>query len=339
MLLESKPDPGSSGQFSTPSTPSLPEHGSLRYFRRQFGKAVNQCRRTTSYWRPIAIILLQFVLATGVALLAHWTVHLLPTVTWITYLLAIIFIGTRFRALGNILHECSHHTYMPTKRSNRLVGQLLALVDLTSFEVYCASHKSHHRHLGDECLDLDFKERQALGFAKLSPHPFIDHVVRPLLLLHIPFIFRPIFYSRLDSRAIKLARAIYPLILMMVAWAIGTMHFLLFVVLPYLTTYQMLRYWSDAFDHAGILKEMDTFRRTRNHLLPGNVLGWLFLPRNDGYHLLHHMFPALPSQYFPQVHRMLLADGWYAAREHRLTLAALGRREQLTLPPDVTARS
>ena len=101
---------------------------------------------------------------------------------------------------------------------------------------------------------------------------------------------------------------------------IGPLPFVLFYLVPYCTTYQILRYWSDAADHAGIIQDNGEFLRTRNHLLSHPLLGLLFFPRNDEYHLVHHLFPALPIRYYPVMHRHLLKCSLYAERTHEIHL-------------------
>jgi fatty acid desaturase len=185
------------------------------------------------------------------------------------YGITTLFIGSRFRALGNMLHECSHGTFVRGPKLNMILGHLLAFIDFTDFEVYRREHMSHHRHIGDPVLDLDFINRSELS-----------------LLLSAHFIF-------------------------------GWSNFLMFYIIPYVTVYQIFRYWSDAFDHAGITDSQQDFHRTRNHLFGWQWLNLLVFPRNDQYHLVHHLFPGLPTKAFPQAHLKLMeAEPEYAKRDH-----------------------
>lgn len=297
---------------------------SIARLRRAFGTTVNRHRNSDSRLLPLAVLGLHLGLAVAAAAFGDLALRAAPRAGWLVYPLVVLFIGTRLRALGNIQHECTHYTFMPGKRANVIVGRLLALIDFSSFEDYRADHISHHVHLG-ELGDRDFAPRRVFRFEAPSPRPFLDHVVRPLLLLHLRHIFRPVLYAPGDPPAMKVARALYPLFLVAFAFAVGGKVFLLFACVPYLTTYQMLRYWSDAFDHAGLLGEKDGFLRTRNHLLPGALLNRIFFPRGDAYHLVHHLFPSLPTVHHARIHHLLMTDAGYAARDHALSLRALGR--------------
>ncbi|MFP2911687.1 fatty acid desaturase [Pyxidicoccus sp. 3LFB2] len=243
-----------------------------------------------------------------------------PVVGWALYPLAAFFIGTRFRALGNMLHEACHGMLVRGKRRNRVLGHLLAIIDLTALEPYTREHFTHHLHLGDAVKDLDFVPRSRFGFADPS-RPFLrHHLLRPLLLGHLPSFLRPVFFHRTDPWRVTLARWAFLAGLAALAhWGIGWKAFLLFYALPYLLPYQVIRYWSDAVDHAGIIGSEDEFHRSRNHIVPWAPLSPLLFPRHDAYHLTHHLFPAVPTAYQGHVHALLMHDADYAAREHSLS--------------------
>jgi fatty acid desaturase len=81
---------------------------------------------------------------------------------------------------------------------------------------------------------------------------------------------------------------------------------------------------------ATVFHLITTFREISDHvgLVPGTLIGFsrnqvshglltqFFHPHNNGYHLVHHLFPGLPYYTWPQVHQLLL--GWpdYAAATH-----------------------
>ncbi len=243
-----------------------------------------------------------------------------PVAGWGLYPLAAFFIGTRFRALGNMLHEACHGMLVRGKRRNRMLGHVLAIIDLTALEPYTREHFTHHLHLGHPVKDLDFVPRSRFGFADPG-RPFLrDHLLRPLLLVHLPSFLRPVLFHRTDPWKVTLARWSFLAGLAALAhWGIGWRAFLLFYALPYLLPYQVIRYWSDAVDHAGIVASEDEFHRSRNHLLPWAPLNTLLFPRDDAYHLTHHLFPAVPTAYQGHVHALLMHDPDYAAREHSFT--------------------
>jgi fatty acid desaturase len=237
--------------------------------------------------------------------------------------LAAYLVATRLRALANMLHEASHGLLVRDRRANRVVGSLLAVVDFTSLDAYTAEHFTHHRHLGDPVKDLDFAARLRLGFAARGPRFTVLHGLRPLTLFHLGAFLRPTLRDPAGAPWVAAARALY---LLALAAALVTRFevTMLYAVLPYLTAYQVVRYWSDAADHAGILGESEELNRARNHILPGAILNWIVMPRQDQYHLVHHLFPAVPVRDQGAVHRLLLGDPAYAARDHSFAAALRG---------------
>lgn len=256
-------------------------------------------------------------LGVAAAFAAHALLETRPGVGWALYPLVAFFIATRFRALGNMLHEACHGMFVRGKRVNRAFGHALAILDLTALEPYTREHFTHHQHLGDPVKDLDFVSRRKFGFAEPTKHFTRRHLLRPLLLIHLPTFVRPVLFSRTDPWPVTLCRwAFVAGMLSLAQWVVGWKAFALFYVLPYFAAYQVIRYWSDAVDHAGVIGEADEFHRSRNHIFRWGLLNRVIFPRNDQYHLTHHLFPAVPTTAQGRVHALLLKDPEYADRPH-----------------------
>ena len=265
----------------------------------------------------IAHVAFHLGLGVGAAFGEHALLQTRPGAGWALYPLVAFFIATRFRALGNMLHEAAHGTLVPGKRANRAFGQALAIIDLTVLEAYTLEHFTHHRHLGDPVRDLDLAPRRKLGFAEPTVHFAWRHLLWPLTLGHLPSFVRPVLWSRRDPWPVTLCRwAFFAGLLALAQWGVGWKAFGLFYILPYFVTYQIIRYWSDAMDHAGIIDSTDEFHRARNHIFEWGLLNWLLFPRNDQYHLTHHLFPAVPTTVQGRVHALLLKEPEYADRPH-----------------------
>ena len=240
---------------------------------------------------------------------------------WIATLpVAWLFIGSRFRALGNMMHECCHRTLVRGKRASRAFGHLLSFFDFTDFVDYALEHLSHHRYLGDPVRDLDFHPRRAL-FERLGPFG-PRYLVYPLTLRHLPQYIRPVVWSRRDGRWVALARTGFLVGLAALGAVAGWDVLAVYYLVPYLTTYQIFRFWSDAADHAGLMSGDTEFDRARNHGFRWAPLNWLVFPRHDQYHLVHHLFPGVPTAGLPAMHAQLLAAPDYAARAHHLGVSA-----------------
>ncbi|XYH99271.1 fatty acid desaturase family protein [Sorangium sp. So ce1128] len=258
-------------------------------------------------------------LGVGAALVCHHLLHHRPGLGMLLYLPTAFWIGTRFRALGNMIHEASHNTLVRGRRMNRVLGHVLSIVDFVSFDEYVREHQSHHAYLGHPARDLDLSRRLRFGFREAGPGIGWIHLLRPLLLLHVPALFGPTFFRKADPWQVSLGRVLFLAGLGALCAAIGASAFTLFYLVPFVLTYSVLRYWSDALDHAGCVDPSgDEFHLARNHIARSRPLNSFLFPRNDQYHLVHHLFPAVPTSMLPRVHDILLQDGSYARREHGL---------------------
>jgi len=84
-------------------------------------------------------------------------------------LLAPLAAGVLLR-LFMIQHDCSHNSFFPSERWNRLVGRILGILTLTPFDSWRAAHAYHHAapgHLGKRGIG-DILTLTTDEFAKLS---------------------------------------------------------------------------------------------------------------------------------------------------------------------------
>lgn len=233
---------------------------------------------------------------------------------------AVFWIGTRLRALGNMMHECAHGTFVRCPSANTTLGHLLAAIDLSSFSEYREHHTTHHAYLGDPERDLDLRNRNFL----LQPRGRFFSLLRILCasILLIPLwisLLRPVFWAKRAPLWSNLIR-LFILIFVMIAALLPASQFytVVYLLVPYLTTYQWMRIFSDCCDHLFITSNQNPLERSRNHLFRFSSLNLLLFPRNDGFHLLHHLFPSLPTQVYPQIHAKLMQHSWYRAQQHYL---------------------
>jgi len=220
-----------------------------------------------------------------------------------------LFIGTRFRGINNIVHECSHYAFSRDKSDNVVFGSLAAALVLASFEAYQKEHMTHHAYLGDYEKDLDFKNIQDFCFEKnLTLLTIARHAVTPLVGLHLPR------YLGFDLSI----RDGFGYALMKMALILGTLTFAYFnltaalalVIVPFAWIYPAINYWTDCIDHGRILKSGDELEASRNLVVPWPLRVILF-PRNDCFHLIHHLFPGIPVQNFDKCHELLLEHPAY----------------------------
>lgn len=223
-----------------------------------------------------------------------------------------VFIGTRLRGINNIVHECSHATFSAHRPDNARIGRLCSSLLLGSYRDYCDEHLSHHVHLGDYTQDKDFGALQALGLHDpLTPRVLLRHILTPLSGRHLPYYLKANL-SAADGRPFQ-----------MLKWALiaGALAFtlaypitgLLLVLAPFVLVLPTINYWTDCLDHGGLFGREDELDASRNVLAPAWVR-YLFFPRNDCYHLVHHLFPHVPARHLHLSHERLLTEDAYRSR-------------------------
>ncbi len=234
-----------------------------------------------------------------------------PITAWSVAALAgcSIFIGTRLRGINNIVHECCHATFAERRDDNVLIGRLCAAVLMKSFQKYRADHLSHHGNNGDYEHDAEFAVIQKFGLHDpLTLRTILRHIATPLMGRHLPA-YTGIDLSKDDGRSF------FYLKLFLLAEIAAFTFFdpfasLLFVILPLFYVYPTLNFWTDCLDHAGLVGAKDELEASRNVLAPV-VIRLLFFPRNDSYHLVHHLFPQVPAQHLHSAHAELCKDPDY----------------------------
>ncbi|MEM6489497.1 MAG: fatty acid desaturase [Pseudomonadota bacterium] len=222
------------------------------------------------------------------------------------------FIGTRFRGLNNIVHECSHFTFAADRKANGFFGKLACALILKSFAAYRKEHMSHHAHLGDYELDEDFRIIQRFRLEDpLTPRTILRHLVTPLTGVHVPYYCAPNLSGEDGRGWLALKLGLIGATVALAFWAPLTA--LVMVVAPFVVVYSAINYWTDCIDHGGLFGHEDELWASRNVIVP-RWLRFLLFPRNDCYHLIHHLFPTLPSGYLDFAHERLMDHPAYRKR-------------------------
>ncbi len=105
------------------------------------------------------------------------------------YCIAIFFIGSRMRALENLLHIGSHRMLFANRTINLIVTKLFCAYPMfLSYNLYKDSHMDHHRWLGNIDLDPDLIRYRKLGIDKLpfSPIRMFLTILKMFSLIGIP---------------------------------------------------------------------------------------------------------------------------------------------------------
>ncbi len=293
-------------------------------FMRQFVGMTKYSRRDA--WLIVAFYLTQVL---GGVIVGHYLLSL--SLSWATIVLMAltsVFIGTRLRGLNNIVHECTHASFSENREDNVTLGRLCASLLIGCFKQYKDDHLSHHAHLGDYAHDREMGPIEKFGLHEpLTQKTILRHIITPMLGRHLKM-YSGINLAGDDGRFFFGLKIV--LLLSISAFSILYPYTsIVFVLLPLFYIFPTFNFWTDCLDHAGIVGAEDELEATRNVLAP-LVLRLLFFPRNDCFHLVHHLFPQVPARHLEAAHEALSKDAAYQSHQaavrpthHAITQLAL----------------
>lgn len=237
----------------------------------------------------------------------------------ISYIIINIFIGSRMRALGNIMHECSHNICLYTPMRNKILGSLIAILLFDCFDIYKKNHVLHHRYLGNKQKDPDY-----IYYIKIKSNMFQNNNLNVLISVLNPYNWylslRHICLISAKNKYVVLLKIFYLLILIIIFY-FWPKPMLLYFLIPFVTSYQLVRLFSDIVDHDNVYENPLIEDRASNHIFSWKILNWLVFPRNDAYHLVHHLYPKMPVSKYKTQHSLLLKkNSAYASKNHSCDL-------------------
>lgn len=247
--------------------------------------------------------------------------------TWYTYLLATLIIGARMHALAILMHDASHYRFLKNRKWNDRLTNLLIMYPLfSSIEVYRRNHMRHHRHLNTED-DPDWVSKlgkKSFTFPK-TKQAFLLTILSYFTLVQgikdaIWFLKRFSVSTEAKQQKAKGQKNRASLIFMLSLFALltifnGWAYYALFWVVPYLSTFFMFQYIRSVAEHFGELSYDHLLTSTRT--VKTNLLEqFLLAPHNVGYHLEHHLYPAVPFYNLPKLHDLLMEGEDYKNKAH-----------------------
>jgi len=266
--------------------------------------------------RAATLILLRYTLLLVVTLsMVAWFSN------WVLTIALAFFVAVYFKGFNNIVHECSHNSFSNSRTYNMRVGHTLCAVLFMDFVSYKVEHTSHHRHLGNYENDIDFKERRRLGHDRaFTARRVFKHIVSlTFMRLYWPAV-------DLSVHTHRVSLALYAVLFsgLYLAHAYSVITALLIAHLIFLP---LTRYLTDIIDHGGLYREdVGEIYKSRNFIIQNPVLRGIFFPRNDCYHLIHHLYPYLPVHNFDLAHIQLMSDPTYSILTHHGSLSVLSMR-------------
>jgi fatty acid desaturase len=275
--------------------------------------------------RALGAVVAEWAAIAAAILVAEAVVAAVPAARWL-YPLVVIWIGARQHALGIIGHDAAHYRFLPNRRWNDLVGDVFVQWPVfITVEGFRKFHGEHHQHLGVEGdgnrrLWRTHRPDGAFSAEWAYPKTRLGYVAtilrRAAVFTGLFWIVRGLVGSMLFARshAHRLGRIAW---LAGVATLLTLTHtwdgFLLYWIVPYCTWHIATQYIRLSCEHSAIPSDDPAYGQTRT-TIPGTWGGLLVLPRNVGYHLEHHWYPAVPFYRLPELHAALMAQPGFRER-------------------------
>jgi len=226
--------------------------------------------------------------------------------------LGLFVIGNRQRALGNLLHDASHRSFDGNRNRASVLANLLFCWPLwVSMTIYRSDHNRHHRFLGDPARDPDFihdETRLQRGWFSVWGDQVLSwRMFKTSLFSHL---------GRMDAATLTGVAVWWGVVLAAIAWLASPRDALIFAglwVAARVLVFHPITSFREISDHVGLIPG-GLMSFSRNHPF-GGVLGQVFHPHNNGYHLLHHLSPGIPFHAIPRGHALLMGWSKYAASE------------------------
>jgi fatty acid desaturase len=268
------------------------------------------------------------VLVTIVPLAATLTVALVLW-TWWVVLLALPIIAAQQHAMFVLVHESAHYRLFTNRRLNDAVGRTLAALVGISMCTYRVVHRLHHNHLlSDLDPDIALNGGYPRGKAYLLKKLAIDLSGLTAWKTYKYFFGAPAANAKtqtaqrpLDDTAPALRRAalsdrrtvvavqvVLPLVVLAFAGTTGLAKYAVLWLLPALTLLQAMLRLRAIAEHGAPPATDSPFSAARTNLV-NPLLRFFLFPHHVGYHIEHHLYPAVPHYRLPVLHELLRRRG------------------------------
>lgn len=248
----------------------------------------------------------------------------------VTWVLAVMVIGTRHLGLAVLMHDAAHRALHPSARFNDFLGQWLCAAPvgarLSSYRPY---HLAHHRCVQqaddpDLALSAPFPVTPASLRRKilrdLSGLTFLKQRLGPLLAILRRAAPDPAHKRNVvadDSQAALPGFLFSNLALVGILALAGHAELFFVLWLPALATwFPLVTRLRNIGEHACVPDNDDPFRNART-ILAGPLERLFIAPYWVHFHVEHHLFMYLPCYRLETAHKVLMAKGFGARMEIR----------------------
>ncbi|MDF7675387.1 guanitoxin biosynthesis L-arginine gamma (S) hydroxylase [Neisseriaceae bacterium ESL0693] len=240
-------------------------------------------------------------------------------VCWWLFPLTCLIIGSRQRALATILHEASHSSLTRNKTIGKIYGTLFSgYLIFQSWDSYYKSHVKYHHPKLATTLDPDFQYyKEAKIDHKIDEKDFYWRFLwSHLLCTHVFKSFKYLIQHRLLSAPNKM-EIIQILIIQGVIFGlfsgfVGWYGYVLYWLVPYLTTFQIFTWFIELSEHYPMIGWATNNLECSRNRFSHPIEHFFTSIHGENYHLVHHLFPAIPYWRLSQAHQILLKDKEYA---------------------------
>jgi len=246
----------------------------------------------------------------------------------ISYSLALVIIGGRQRAIADILHQASHGAAAKNPYLNWILGTIFSgYAVFQSFSIYTESHvKLHHPYLGNPHKDPDYIGHISNGICGINRNSvttsnYIFSLMSPSTSwAYLKYLVKNRIFDKNEPKSETMVRFIYWVLIL------GTLYhqqcfvyFILFWIIPLITSNVWIGSLLELLEHFPMIDDPNVayidILITKNRIWSKPV-DFILGTHNEGYHLVHHLFPKLPSWHYKEVHNILMEDKIYAILDH-----------------------
>ncbi|NET34164.1 MAG: fatty acid desaturase family protein [Cyanothece sp. SIO1E1] len=298
----------------------------LVYNRHRFSSSIKKDIRQLhklDNWHGIISIAEDWALIAGAIAVSSKAWNILPSVCAVCiYTLSVVIIGARQRGLRVLNHQATHNALAKNSKLNWLLGTVFASwLVLESFSGFNDSHNSkangHHLNLGTT-KDVDHMAVVQTGLYSADVKPkdvFTYFATLPLQTpKYLTFLLRNrIFNPREDTKE-RVTRFTYFVVLAVCLIYSGYgLEFLMYWLLPLFTTANWIGSFIQIAEHYPLIQTSDPLDilLSRNRIL-SPIWNFLVGTHQEGYHLVHHLYPKMPLWNMHKAHRILSQDPSYA---------------------------